>query len=260
MLSLEADHRQARPRICSQCARGKLLFPPLRRSYSSAVAAAVADAPPPPFAADPSKTTPPPAPKATHRLRSGIILTRAPLLTRPLLPFESAFFLYQKRFNERLSAPFRGETYFKEDTAVALDWAVKLAERKGTPGKDIGDYRPNAREPLDDEEHVGSALADEAAVRAALVADAELRVSEDGEEIPEAERVPVEPPQPRRTEADEAGDAHRLDRELDRTLYLVVQTKDGAWGFPSADVLTSETLHEVRPPTPAPGVGFCSHC
>ena len=178
-----------------------------------------------------------------------MILTRPPLLTRPLLPFESAFFLYQKRLNERLSAPFRGETYFKEDTAVALDWAIKLAERRGTPAKDIGRYRPHqhGRALWGDEEPVGSSLAAEADVRAALVRDAELRVSEDGEEIPEADRVPLEPPRPRTTEADEAGDARRLDRQLDRTLYLVVQGKDGAWTFPASDVLTSENLHEVRP-------------
>ena len=204
-----------------------------------------AETPPPPFSLDPSTATPVSLPKATHKLKSGVILTRAPLLTRSLEPFESAFFLYQKRLNERLSAPFREETYLKKDTAVALDWAVKLAERRGTPAKDIGIYRPHGRELVNDEEKVGSVLANQENVREALILDAELRVSEDGEEIPTADRVPIEPPQPRRTEADEKMDVKRLDRELEQTLYLVVKGKDGVWGFPSSDVLTNENLHEV---------------
>ena len=241
------DLAQGQPRICPRCARGNLTLRLLRRPYSAAATtAAVTDASPPLLTPNRTPTAQPIThPKATHKLKAGIILTRAPLLTRALQPFETSFFLYQKRLHERLSAPFHAETYFKEDTAVALDWAIKLKERQGTPAKDIGAYRPQSRSLVRDEEEVGSTLDGEESIREALVLDAEVRVSEDGEEIPEAERVPVEPPRPRRTEADEKGDARRLDRELDRTLYLVVQGKDGAWGFPCADVLTSETLHEV---------------
>jgi large subunit ribosomal protein L46 len=72
-----------------------------------------------------------------------------------------------------------------------------------------------------------------------------MRVSEDGEEIAEEERVPVERPMGRRTEADEKADVKRLDRALERTLYLVVKGKDGKWRFPEGDVPTQEALHEV---------------
>ncbi len=183
---------------------------------------------------------------APYKIKSSIILTRAPLLTRALSPFESAFFLYQKRLNERLSAPFVQQLYYKDETATALDWRIKLQERRGTAGKDIGYYRlRSGKRRARDEVLVGSTLGEQEAIRAALLADAEVRVSEDGERIPDAERVPVEPTQSRRTAADEKGDVRRLDRALDQTLYLVVQGQDGVWGFPTGDVYTSENLHEV---------------
>lgn len=95
---------------------------------------------------------------------------------------------------------------------------------------------------------VGSTTSSPSEVVDKLLADAELRVSEDGEPIAAEERVPVERPMPRRTEADEKGDVRRLDRALDRTLYLVVRRGEGegaVWEFPTGLVPTEETLHEV---------------
>jgi hypothetical protein len=87
-----------------------------------------------------------------------------------------------------------------------------------------------------------------------LLQDAEARISEDGEMIAEDERIPVERPMPRRSEADEKGDVRRLDRKMDQTLYLVVKRQgegkdDGVWGFPCGDVPTDEALHEVCLPS-----------
>ena len=52
-------------------------------------------------------------------------------------------------------------------------------------------------------------------------------------------------PEGRRTEADRIGDVKRLDRELARTLYLVVKRKNGGWGFPSGVLEGRENLHQV---------------
>ena len=182
-----------------------------------------------------------------YSIKSGLILTRPPLLTRTLHPFETAFFLYQKRLEERLSAPFRKGFYFRHDTPAELDWRIKVRERHGVAGRDIGRYNPRGRMGWNDEVLVGSPLgASEEAVRERILADAEMRVSEDGEEIPREDRVKVERPMPRRTRSDEEGDVRKLDRALDRTLYLVVKKGEaGKWQFPSGDVLTSENLHEV---------------
>ncbi len=185
------------------------------------------------------------------------MLTRPPLLTRDPSPFESAFYLYQKRLNERLTGPFRTNVYFKPDTTLALDWRMQMRIRRGTPARDIGNYNGGkggggygAAVAWDDELTVGdpeaAALTTPDGLRERIISDADLRVSDEGEPLAEADRVRVERPQPRTTAADAANDTQRLDRKLDRTLYLVVQGADGVWGFPAADVQPNENLHEVR--------------
>ncbi|KAL2137175.1 hypothetical protein VTI74DRAFT_7722 [Chaetomium olivicolor] len=243
-------------RVCSQCARPaprirtaaaaspqpSVLLPLRSRRYYAAEAAT---------AQQPQPTTPPPPVTTTapgYRIKSGVILTRAPLLTREQTPFESAFYFYQKRLNERLTAPFRRQFYFKQDTAADLDFRIKLRERHGVPAKDIGRYNPRGRMAWNDELLVGSKTSDPQEMLEKLLADAEVRVSEDGEPIAPEERVPVERPMPRRTEADEKNDVRRLDRALDRTLYLVVRRGEGetgVWEFPTGVVPTEETLHET---------------
>jgi large subunit ribosomal protein L46 len=48
------------------------------------------------------------------------------------------------------------------------------------------------------------------------------------------------------TEADKKNDQKSLDRLLSRTLYLLVQSKEGHWKFPSSPVEAGETLRLVR--------------
>jgi 8-oxo-dGTP pyrophosphatase MutT (NUDIX family) len=57
----------------------------------------------------------------------------------------------------------------------------------------------------------------------------------------------IERPLTRITEADRKGDQRRLDRKLNRTLYLVVKREGayGGWGFPSGRVEGRENLHQV---------------
>lgn len=220
----------------------------LRRAYSASVAPTV----PPPT--DPTTSSEPPAaaslkqfpqhPKSDYRIRSGLILTRAPILTRDQTPFESSFYLYQKRLNERLVSPFISSLWFKQDTPPQLDWTVKLDERKGIWAKDVGHYKPRGSTRWADEVQQGSPLADPELLRERLVKDSELRYSDDGELLTDADRVPIERPQPRRSEADEKGDVKRLDRAMDQTLYFVVKKGD-RWAFPAADVRTDENLHEA---------------
>ena len=110
--------------------------------------------------------------RAAYRIKSGTILTRPPLLTRPLTPFESAFFFYQKRLNERLTTEFKDTMWFKKDTATDLDWRIKLAERGGLIPKELGRYHAKGRNAWNDELLVGSTLSDEERVRQILLKDA----------------------------------------------------------------------------------------
>ncbi|CAK7199077.1 hypothetical protein SEUCBS139899_001745 [Sporothrix eucalyptigena] len=249
---------------CTQCAQARTVpflraatLPLQRRTYSAEAAAAAAAATP--SSQDTSTSTSTPRPVATapdYRIRAGLLLSRPPLITRDPPPFEAAFYLYQKRLNERLTGSFRRNVYFKPDTMLALDWRLQMRHRKGTPARDIGHYHGGkgangfgGATAWDDEFLVGDPEAEQLTnqdqLRERIISDADLRVSEDGEPLPDADRVRVERPQPRRTAADEANDTQRLDRKLDRTLYLVVQSADGTWSFPTADVRTDENLHET---------------
>ncbi|KAM0485902.1 hypothetical protein ACHAPX_000598 [Trichoderma viride] len=217
------------PTICSRCATTRL--------YSAAAAtetkASVTDAAPPPTS---TKTSYP------YDIRSGLVLTRPPLLTRTLHPFENAYYFYQKRLEERLNTPFITSIYFKPDTAAQLDWSLKVQERGGTVAKELGTYHGKNSKAWDDELKVGDQLSSQESVLDSLLKDAAARVSDDAEVIAPEDVVPVERPVERLSEADKKNDVRRLDRQMERTLYLVVKGPDG-WGFP-ADVLKDENLHE----------------
>lgn len=188
---------------------------------------------------------PPPVPKSEYRLRGGVILSRPPILTELRTPFEQAFYLYQKRLNERLVGRFSPKFYFKKDQPPLTDFRIKLRERGHTMAKEIGQYWGHGDESWNDEVPVGSDLSDLEKVREKLFTDAEMRVSEDGEELSFEDRVRLERPLPRETEADRTNDVRRLDRKLDRTLYLLVRDGSGRWGFPATTLSTEDTLHEV---------------
>lgn len=219
------------PSLCSRCATTYSRVP--TRFYSAAAVETPATTTPPPPSNNP----------IPYNVHAGLILTRAPLITRRLHPFENAFFFYQKRLEERLNSPFITSIYYKDDTAKRLDWDLKVREREGTVAKELGVYKGKSSRAWDDELLVGDELSSQENVVESLLKDAAARVSEDAEVIPEADVVPVERPSPRETEADKKGDVKRLDRALDRTLYLVVKGKEG-WGFPADRLLTEgETLH-----------------
>ncbi|CAG9971985.1 unnamed protein product [Clonostachys byssicola] len=218
--------------ICSRCATTYTRTP--GRLYSSTASTTTTSAA--------SEQTPTPSPGA-YDIRSGLILTRPPLLTRTLHPFENAFFFYQKRLEERLNTPFVTNVYFKPDTARRIDWDLKVKERQGTVAKELGVYHGKSAAAWDDELRVGDGLSSQESIVGAILKDAEARVSDDAEIIPAADVQPVEPPNERLSEADKKADVKRLDRAMDRTLYLVVKGKDG-WSFPADVIPDGENLHQ----------------
>ncbi|KAK1458447.1 NUDIX domain-containing protein, partial [Colletotrichum cuscutae] len=249
---------QSTPRVCRQCARVQIRAPAPSRAYSGAAAAATTTTttnapPPPPPSSKVSKPTEPEAAAADITIpppliRAGVILTRAPLLTRPLTDFEQSYFFYQKRLNERLTMPFITSVYFKPDTPALIDWNMKVKDRKGTVAKELGVYNGKASTAWDDELAVGDGLSKHDKAVELLLQDAVMRVSDDAEIIPEEDRAPPEALAPRVSEADIKGDQTRLDRAMERTLYLVVRKagrKKDVWEFPAAGLSTEENLHEA---------------
>lgn len=175
------------------------------------------------------------------------MLSRPPLLTRDLHPFESAFFLYQKRLNERLALPFTRYFYFKKRTPADLEWKRKMKQRL-TPARDIGKYNAYNAERWNDEVLVGAQESDFQWQVDRLLEDAASDGREKGEAedrgMKKVEREVFERPVSRWTEADEKNDTKSLNRALQRTLYLLVKNKEGKWEFPK-DRLNEENLHGV---------------
>lgn len=148
--------------------------------------------------------------------------------------------------------PFSRYFYFKKDTPADADWKIKAKERNGAPAKELGGYNPYDRdEGWNDEILVKEAeLAETDVLREKLLEDAKVRAVEGKEGEVEAEGDEGEKsleviPEERRTASDRRNDLRKLDRELTRTLYLVVKRAGGGWGFPSAELVGRENLHQV---------------
>ncbi|KAB8289824.1 hypothetical protein EYC80_010456 [Monilinia laxa] len=162
----------------------------------------------------------------TYKISTGVILSRPPLLTESATPFEKAFYLYQKRLNERLVLPFTRYFYHKKDQPADIEWKARVKERNGVAARDIGGYRAYGEEGWNDEVLVEEGLGEE-----------------------DAERVQLE------SRKGEDGDRKSLARKLDETVYLVVRKKEKSldkegnevevdvWEFPKGDLTGSEVLH-----------------
>lgn len=185
----------------------------------------------------------------SYRIKASVLLSRPPLLTRDLTPFEKAHFLYQKRLNERLALPFTRYFYYQRGTPGEVEWKQKIKERK-TPAREIGRYSGYGEDSWNDEVLVGDETGEPAVQIQSLVKDAEVEVKgRDGSETTQEE---LERPMSRRTQADERGEMGSLNRLLTRTLYLLVKKGgEGAkWMFPTNELLQDESLHTVRCPEP----------
>jgi large subunit ribosomal protein L46 len=183
-------------------------------------------------------------------LKTSVVLSRAPVLTRSLHPFEKAFYLYQRRLNERLALPFTRYFYYKKGTPADREWKRKAKQRL-TPARDIGVYNAYGDNGWNDELLIGDRTSEPEEQVEALIRDAEgLTI---GGEAPEGESqkkdtsqdIAVQRPLPRATEADQKGDQTSLNRALDQSLYLLVKNKDGRWRFPEGLIEGREGLHQV---------------
>jgi large subunit ribosomal protein L46 len=157
-------------------------------------------------------STEPYTPRALpYKLFTSLVLARAPLLTPTPTPFESAYYSYQARIHRALSTPFPSEFYFKKGTLLERRF---LAEERIRERAAFGD-------------------------------------GFDGEEGAERlEDVPSEEdeirPLPREHESDRTGDVKNLNRQGERNLYLLVQSKEGkSWRFPFWTAGLGQPLHKV---------------
>lgn len=254
----------SRDSICTSC----LLRLSHQARRHAASAAAVAGQPEPTLQEPPIPPVTQTGPRKAYRLLASPVLSRPPLLTRELTSFEKAFYLYQKRLNERLALPFTRYFYFQKGTPADTEWKRKQKVRK-TAARDIGIYSGYGDEAWNDEVLVGDETSEPSRQVDALIRDAkgkdiyqaQLQGDKEtgGEEVSGNERegegmrktvgqqVAIERPHPRLTEADEKNDLRSLNRKLDRSLYLMIRNKEGLWRFPEDRVYGRENLHQVCP-------------
>lgn len=210
------------------------------------------------------------SPRKAYRLLASPVLSRPPLLTRELTPFEKAFYLYQKRLNERSALPYTRYFYDSKGTPNDTEWKRKQRLRK-TAAKDIGVYSGYGAEAWNDELLVGDKTSEPSQLVEALMRDAEgkdiVQAEPVGDEEAGGEAVSgnarrgegvrkdvgmsYERPAPRITEADRKNDMKSLSRRLDRSLYLLIKTQTGRWRFPEDRVYGRENLHQVSITGPA---------
>jgi large subunit ribosomal protein L46 len=193
------------------------------------------------------------ATQPSYAIHAGVVLSRPPVITRDLHPFESAFFLYQRRLNERLALPFTRYFYFKKKTPADIEWKRKIKDRL-TPARDIGRYKGYGDEAWNDELLLGAEESNMQWQVERLLEDAEKPAAkgeaEHGAGTGEGAALEgktdieaIEKPMPRVTEADLKNDVKSLNRMLQRTLYLLVRNKEGRWAFPADRVVAKESLH-----------------
>ncbi|KAF7974073.1 hypothetical protein HWV62_23975 [Athelia sp. TMB] len=154
-------------------------------------------------------------------LQTGIILTRAPILTRTPTRLEQAYYNYQARIHRALHNPFPTELWFKQNSPLETRFMnEELKRERAAFGKPFG--MPKKVIDKDGNEVEKSADEEDAALQ-----------DEDEESMPRVHR------------ADTEGDLTSLDRKGQRHLYLIVKTAENKWAFPEGGVEKGELLHEA---------------
>lgn len=233
---------RSQPHICRSC----------RKSIAQARYASTATAEAPPISQltpdEPAATI---VPQSRIKVKAGIVLSRAPLTTPDPHPFETSFYLYQRRLNERLVLPFTQYFHYKRGTPAFEHWRTKRRERGGVAARDVGNYNAYQKDSWNDEVLVGDRSAEPQRLVEQLLNEEGRQTEFMGEDAPEAETKLAG--LKRTTDADQKQDQKSLERSLTRTLYLLVRPKarnsaqDAAktWRFPSGDVEDKEGLKEA---------------
>lgn len=127
-----------------------------------------------------------------------------------------------------------------------MEWKRKIKQRL-TPARDIGVYNAYGREGWNDEVLVGDQTAEPEVQVEALIRDLEHKGEEEGEKKEtESNEMAVQRPLSRVTGADKSNDERSLDRQMERSLYLLVQNAAGKWRFPEDTLQGREGLHQVN--------------
>lgn len=169
------------------------------------------------------------ATKTLPAIRSALLLARGPIVVPELSKFEAQYIKYQGELDKRLMWTFPYYYYFKKGTMSEYKFQ---AAQKRPVSKQPGVWFP---EGIPDIRHNRERSKKQ---------DVILPKNETSEEDSSISRPVLK--NSIITPADEQNDTKSLERQLRRTLYLVVKTtKDSDWKFPSFPYENGRLLHEV---------------
>ena len=164
--------------------------------------------------------------KGPTKISASIVLSRTPFLTRTPTPLESAVFAYNLKLHRHLSQPFPKDFYFKKGSAAETTFDQLEQERQKSafapPAMNKAGGKGKGKTPAagGEQDASTSAAEDQGADRGLYAV------------------------LPRKTAADEANDVRSLERQGERTLYLVVKQGKAGWRFP-ADAVDLEAKEDT---------------
>lgn len=159
-----------------------------------------------------------------------LLLSRAPLVTPELSKLESQYYEYQTELKKRLMWTFPHYFYFRRGTIAERRF---LVAQKGPISNQPGVWFPKG---VPDVKHNR-----ERSQKQEISLPRENNEGSQGAQKRSDISRPIVP-NSRITEADTKGDVSSLERQLHRTLYLVLKSKKGSWNFPSFPV-ENKPLH-----------------
>lgn len=162
----------------------------------------------------------------TPIITSTVLLARNPIITRDLPEFENQYIKYQNELWKRLMWTFPKWFYYRGGTLG--DQKFKELNKPpvyNNPNIEFIDGRPEVRQQRDRR------------FKQELKLPKTYKQAEDGSEIIDEDNVDNLSrkiiPNPRITEADKKKDLTSLERNLSRSLYLIVSEDSKSWKFPS---------------------------
>lgn len=177
------------------------------------------------------------AEKGPANVLAGLLLSRMPVVTPELTPFEKAYYNYQSELERRLMWTFPDYYYFKKGSLTQRRFQ---AANRGPMHAHKGIYYPRGTPEV--QHNRDRRFKQEITIPRDDTEDAANLFGGDGSK--DSLSRPIVP-NPRTTDADAQNDTTSLFRKLDRTLYLVTKQPGQDWRFPAFELRANEALHRA---------------
>ncbi|CAI1669144.1 hypothetical protein SEUBUCD646_0N00820 [Saccharomyces eubayanus] len=172
---------------------------------------------------------------ALPKIKVGILLSRIPIIIPKINELEKHYYEYQSKLEKRLMWTFPAYFYFKKGTVAEHKF---LSQQNGPISKKGGIWFPKG---IPDIKH-GRERSTKQEVNLPSSNTAKSAIDKKEHNKDDVNRPVI--PNDKITEADKSNDTKSLERQLSRTLYLLVKDTEGVWKFPNFDLSDdSKPLH-----------------